>query len=100
MSSTQSTSDEAYFDRNQAVLALARLALDGGHSVGLGIDPSEPDWPVLYIDLPGAGQVSWHLPATEVDLSSWPRYPGVWDGHDVEEKRRRLALFIDGPAIP
>lgn len=99
MSATQSVPDEAYFDRNQAVLALARFALDSGHTVGLGIDPGEPEWPVLYIDLPGAGQVSWHLPAAEVDIDAWPRYPGGWDGHDVAEKRLRLARFIARPAV-
>lgn len=89
----QSTPDQAYFDRNQAALAFARLALARGWAVGVGIDPAEPDWPVLYVDTP-EGQVSWHLPAVEVDVKAWPRYPGQWDGHSVDEKRRRLSRLL------
>ncbi len=94
MSNQSSTLDDAYFDRNQLVLALGRLALDSGWRAGLRTDPAEPDWPVLYIDLPGHGQVSWHLPAREVEVAAWPVYPGVWDGHDLETKRARLRAFI------
>ncbi len=90
---TQSTADEAYFDRNQVALAFGRLALKLGWRVGLGIDPSEPEWPVLYVDTP-AGQVSWHLPSAEVASANWPAYPGAWDGHTVEEKRERLARLV------
>jgi len=92
--STQSTPDEAYFDRNQLALAFAKLALDRGWTTGLGIDPDEPDWPVLYVDTP-AGQLSWHLPKAEV-VGEWPRYHGKWDGHTVEQKRARLASLIGG----
>ena len=90
---SQSRLEEAYFDRNQLVLAFARLAQAQGWRVGVGTDPGEPDWPVLYVDAP-AGQVSWHLPKAEIDIATWPRYPGQWDGHDVAEKRARLARLI------
>jgi hypothetical protein len=85
--------DEVYFDRNQLVLALGRMAMRCGWPVGLGTDPDEPDWPVLYIDTP-EGQVSWHLPAAEVAAADWPRYTGMWDGHTVEQKRARLTALI------
>ncbi len=87
-----STVDDAYFDRNQAAMALAKMALALGYRVGLCRDKEEPDWPVLMIDLPG-GQVGWHLPAKEV-VGEWPEYPGEWDGHSLAEKRRRIESFL------
>jgi hypothetical protein len=90
---TQSTTlDDAYFDRNQAVMALARLAQELGYTVGLRTDPDEPDWPVLMIDLP-TGQVGWHMPKAEVN-GQFPSYEKVWDGHTLEEKRKRMKEFI------
>lgn len=90
MTSTQSsTLDDAYFDRNLLALAFARLALAAGWPAGMKENPDDPAWPVLYVDTPH-GQVSWHLPADEVDLAVWPVYAGTWDGHDLHEKRRRI----------
>lgn len=94
-----STPEQAYFDRNQLALAFARLALAQGWTVGLGVDPDEPAWPVLYVDSP-FGQVSWHLPKHEVDPAAWPVYAGRWDGHSVETKRERLARLIASLHFP
>lgn len=97
MSATQSsTLDEAYFDRNQAVQAFARLALAQGWRAGLRTDPAEPDWPILYVDIPGQGQVSWHLPKAEV-TGDWPAYPAEWDETGLAVKRQRLSGFLTGP---
>ena len=91
---TQSdTLQEAYHDRNLAVMALARLAMAFGFPAGLHVDPDEPDWPVLMVDLP-SGQVSWHLPKTEI-IGPWPMYDGDWDGHTLEEKQARVARFVE-----
>jgi hypothetical protein len=79
--------DEAYFDRNQAFLAFGRSAVSLGWVVGVGEDPDAPDWPVLYIEIPGRGQVSWHLPSSQLDRAAWPPYEGSWDNHDLAEKR-------------
>ncbi|MDD4273328.1 MAG: hypothetical protein PHG14_06320 [Desulfobacter postgatei] len=84
--------EQAYFDRNQAVMALARLAQKHGYNVGIQIDPEQPDWPVLLIDLP-TGQVSWHLPKAEL-CGEWPDYIKKWDGHDSALKRQRIKRFI------
>lgn len=92
MTTQSSTLEDAYFDRNQAVMALARLAQQMGYAVGLLTDINEPDWPVMVIDLP-TGQVGWHLPKAEVK-GDWPSYQKEWDGHTVEEKRERLMDFI------
>ncbi len=83
---------EAYFDRNQAAMALAKLAQAQGWKVGLRVDQKEPDWPVLMIDLP-TGQVSWHLPKDEV-IGQFPEYDRSWDGHDLDMKRKRMEAFI------
>lgn len=83
---------EAYFDRNQAAMALAKLAQVQGMKVGLRIDPKEPDWPVLMIDLP-TGQVSWHLPKNEV-VGQFQEYDQPWDGHDLDVKRKRMKDYI------
>ncbi|MDX9835285.1 MAG: hypothetical protein RBT36_08755 [Desulfobulbus sp.] len=92
MTTQSSTLDDAYFDRNQAVMALARLAQQLGYKVGLRVDPGEPDWPVLMIELP-TGQVGYHLPKAEV-LGEWPSYDQEWDGHTLEEKRGRIEELI------
>ena len=78
--------DGAYHERNQVVAALAKL-----FPAGVAVDPDEPDWPVLYIDLPD-GQGSWHFQRSEaIDLlAGIPKYDGEWDGHSTEEKYARL----------
>ena len=93
MTDQSSTLNDAYFDRNQAVMALARLAMAQGYKVGLRVDPDEPDWPVLMIELP-TGQVGWHLPRGEV-IGQWPVYEREWDGHSLEEKRARVGRFVE-----
>ncbi|MDH4317171.1 MAG: hypothetical protein OEV64_02165 [Desulfobulbaceae bacterium] len=96
MADQSSTLNDAYFDRNQAVMALARLAEKLGWEVGLKTDPTEPDWPVLMIDLP-TGQVGYHLPKNEI-VGEWPEYTKEWDGHSLEDKRRRIVkLLTDVP---
>ena len=90
---TQSdTLEEAYFDRNQAVLLAARLARTLGLRTGWHTDPDEPGWPVLFIELP-TGQVSWHIPKAEAD--TWhPIWFSGWDGHTLEQKRERISDFL------
>ncbi len=94
MTNQSSTLNDAYFDRNQAVMAMARMALQLGYRVGLKQDPEEPDWPVLMIDLP-TGQVGYHLPKEEV-VGNWPEYEDEWDGHSLIEKRERIDAFLTG----
>jgi len=86
------TLEEAYEDRNLAVMLLARLALLQTWPMGVREDPAEPGWSLLFIDLP-CGQVSWHLPTEEI-VGKWPHYDKGWDGHSLWEKRQRLRLMI------
>ncbi len=89
-----STLDDAYFDRNQAVQTMAKMAQQLGMKVGLRRDLDAPGWPVLMIDLP-EGQVGYHLPEDQV-VGDWPEYDKDWDGHSLAEKRDRVACFLAG----
>ncbi|MCP2339154.1 WDGH domain-containing protein [Actinomadura rupiterrae] len=57
-------------------------------------DEEAPDWPVLYVTLP-TGQVSWHIAPRDLDLFHHVPVGAAaeWDGHDVEEKYRRLDAY-------
>ena len=92
MSNQSNTKEDAYLDRNLAVMALAKLAKQHGYSVGVVEDPQQPGWPVIMIELP-TGQVGWHIPATEL-TGNWPDYSGEWDGHTLQQKRQRVREFI------
>lgn len=65
------------------LLAQARLLNWKG---GVRIDPNEPDWPVVTIELPeNKGQISWHMSPCPIQ----------YDGHDTKEKFRRITSFLD-----
>lgn len=87
-------SNELYDERARVVVALALASRALGYRIGFAVDPKEPDWPVLFIDLP-TGQVSWHLTqAQRVDLAGdIGDYGGVWDGHSTTEKYERLRAW-------
>lgn len=68
-------------------------------------DPTEPEWPVVYVETP-AGQLSWHLSPDDLDLFDhvpWlvREHPSPWDGHSTDEKYERLAALtrrrVSGP---
>ncbi|MEA4926828.1 MAG: hypothetical protein VB084_16165 [Syntrophomonadaceae bacterium] len=75
--------DTNYDARYKLVFQAVCVALENGLQAGVRMDESEPEWPVLYIELP-TGQVSWHM----------PQHIKAWDGHDTEEKYRRINEFI------
>jgi hypothetical protein len=56
-------------------------------------DPSEPDWPVVYMNAP-TGQLSWHISPSDVHLFAHvvKVEPGAvrWDGHTTPEKYERI----------
>lgn len=83
-----------YSERNKCALLAVRLALAAGLVAGIGLDEKEePGWQhVLYIDLP-TSQVSWHVPdsfVVEGACADLPEYTRAWDGHDTQEKYRRV----------
>lgn len=83
--------DEVYSERSRLVAFLAAL-----YPSALGTDPTEPDWPVVYVDTP-AGQLSWHIAPADVRFFAHvPRNESVvWDGHTTPEKYERLQQLID-----
>lgn len=83
---------DAYFDRNQAVLALCALLRKLGITVGWKEDSDYVDYVIMFADLP-TGQVSYHIPRHEIDLTAWPEYEGLWDFHVTSQKRDRLHEF-------
>lgn len=86
---------EAYFDRNQAWLAFAKLAQAQGLKVARR-ETDDPKWPVVYIELPN-GQVANHIPKEECDVATWldrEADESSYDGHDLEIKRERMEAFI------
>ncbi len=94
----ENAKDLAYLERNKCVALIARMALAMGCKAGLSktaIEGWSDDWHnCVYIDLP-TGQVSWHLHDSQLSLfNDLPRYECVWDGHDTDEKYRRVAQFL------
>lgn len=85
--------DSVYRERAHLV---AHLAAVYPSALVPGADPSEPAWPVVFIELP-TGQLSWHVSPDDVDLfahvdtygKDTPGRP-EWDGHSTEEKYGRL----------
>jgi hypothetical protein len=76
--------DVKYEVRNRLVLQALGEASKLGLPCGIGSDERDPDWPVMFIELPGVGQVSWHIPA----------HTRKWDGHTTAEKYRRVRDYI------
>jgi hypothetical protein len=74
--------DTDYDARYPAVWRALSLALDCGLAAGVRIDPAEPEWPVVYIELP-TGQVSWHMPQHTTD----------WDEHGTDAKYERIRAY-------
>lgn len=71
-----------YDERAKLIYQAMAMATRQGHEVGFRLDPSEPEWPVAYIELP-TGQVSWHM----------PQFHKPYDGHTTEEKYRRITAW-------
>ena len=72
-----------YAERNTAVMRALYWAGVCGLPCGVRIDPQEPEWPVVFIELP-TGQVSWHI----------PQYGMAWDNHTTDEKYNRIEEYI------
>lgn len=100
--------DGAYHERNQCVVALARLAIATGEGrAWLGYHSSgtwDEDWRnIVFIEVDQVGQMSWHIHDSELPLFAFlPRFNDrPWDGHSTPEKYRRLAEWHSmGMATP
>lgn len=83
--------DLAYRNKQEALHILVRtLEYSTGIVYGWGRDGMACAYVhVLYIDLPGQGQVSFHSPTR----GNGPDYPGVWDGQHASQPR--ILAFCD-----
>jgi hypothetical protein len=74
-----------YAQRNALIWVAVGLAHQVGVPAGVGYDPSDAHPVIVYIELPGVGQVSWHLPT----------HPVGWDGHTTGQKYERIEAFAE-----
>ena len=91
---TQAPVEALYTERNQAVAVLVALAQRLGYPTWFAC-ADDPDWPIVFIELPNVGQVSWHIPAAEFSdyfpiNAALPNKEGLWDSHTNEQKAERL----------
>ena len=81
--------DKVYEERNRVIALLCRL-----FPSKVVLECETPGYHVLYVDT-AQGQLSWHFPETDLHLfSGIPTGEVKWDGHDTDEKYRRLALLV------
>ncbi len=73
-----------YAEREKLVWEALVIAKHLGYKAGVRFDPAEPTWPVVAIELPGVGEVSWHCPA----------YDAAYTGYSVAEKYARTKAFV------
>ena len=79
-----SDNDQNYDTRNVLIVRAMDQALQCGYEVGIGFDPLEPYWPVVFIELP-TGQVSWHVPP----------HTKRWDSHNGDTKVIRVVQYAN-----
>jgi hypothetical protein len=90
--------NQVYADRNRVVQLAALLAQRMGYPSGVRRSTAEDDWPVVAIQLPGVGEVAWHVPKSELVLSTTSNlFDAEWDGHTNDEKSRRILSFVTTP---
>lgn len=92
----QDRRNDAYAERNQTVIGLARACLALGLPVFMARhDPADTSWEddwrnLVVIELP-TGQITWHFHDSEAHLwSDLPTGERRWDGHGTPEKYRRV----------
>jgi hypothetical protein len=71
-----------YEVRNPLIIQAMAVASTLGYATGVRMETAEPEWPVMYIELP-TGQVSWHI----------PQHTKGWDGHTTPEKYNRVDAY-------
>lgn len=76
--------EAAYKVRNFGIVSAVGMAMGLGMKAGFQGDPGDPARVIAYVELPGHGQVSWHLPA----------YAGTYDGHSTMQKYLRVAEYL------
>lgn len=92
--------DQVYRERNLLALAFiqAYSRTDAGEESQYGYWHSggEPeDWPVVWCDIDGVGQVGWHM--QKEMIPDWlPEKDPDYDGYSTKEKNRRVVAYANG----
>lgn len=89
---SQDSVEHIYTERNEAVATLVKLAMRLGYPCWCDTK-QDVEWPIVFVQLPYNGQVSWHIPVQEFIEYFPPSLPergARWDGHTNEEKSMRL----------
>lgn len=71
-------SERIYEHKHKLILELCDLARAEGWTYGIGKSDSRATSHVIYFDLPGCAQISWHFSTRQAD-GDFPEYPGQWD---------------------
>lgn len=67
------------------VLKVLVLSKELGYPCGFRHDVSEPEWPIITIELPELGQVSWHMPPSGI----------AWDKSNETDCKERCLTFAN-----
>lgn len=92
----QDAIEQQYGTRNAYLIGAALSLARAGVPVGITRDDSDPHPVVLTIELPDAGQVTWHLPDSPNGYGLPAGAP--WDGHDTATKYERLSTWLTATA--
>jgi hypothetical protein len=76
---------ENYDRRYIIVLDILIISKKLGYPCGFRHDASEPDWPVVVVDLPMIGQVSWHMPPSNIE----------YDNSSVDDCKARCSQYAN-----
>lgn len=100
------TKDDLYYERNLLALAFIQArtewdAVRGRPDPMCGYwpdtdDVNDEEWAVVWIDLPGYGQVGWHVPMEMAEASGLGKRDPDYDGYTTEEKNDRLRKYAYG----
>lgn len=63
---------ENYDVRYDLVLSALLKARELKYKCGFRLDKNEPEWPVIVIELPEIGEVSWHMPPSGIPYDNIP----------------------------
>jgi hypothetical protein len=99
--------DNAYWERNQLVAAVSKIFPSWLAKHPAEDKEWEADWrTIVFVEIPETflsgdqtksfpHQLSWHIHDTEIPMFDHLVYrpAAYWDGHDTEEKYRRLRIL-------
>jgi hypothetical protein len=75
-----SYSQIAYFAKHDGIMQLVQISKSEGWTFGIQKSEVVGATHVIYFDLPGVEQISWHF--TPPPKHELPAYPGQWDGKE------------------